>query len=253
MITQVGPSGRVQLRAANRRGALFHYYLVYLLLTGSIMAAAGVCLHALLKSDEKDSRVAWHLQTLLRLERQLRADTGDSQTIALTDGKLLCRSEHDTDVSWAIDRNIITRTRGLRPETSDPGDPDDPGDSADRFVFTFGTRIAFEPRDGARIAVRIAELSAHAPILDSSVRRNREPPPDDGRETGSAISRDTAPRDTPPGTLEPFEVEIVLFGASAPPSPEPVPQEPVPQEPGAAVSVTPEDVPQEDVPKGATP
>ena len=175
MIRLAGPDGRGMVSAArrrshlcgsrrgSRRGAIFHYYMVYVLLTGSIMAAAGACLHAVLRSDATDSRQAWHLQSLLRLERQLRMDTGSAESIELTDGELWCRSEHHGDIRWKVRQNIILRSLTVRSDGEAPqraaDDPDAPGESADRFVFAFGPRIRFQPRDGAQLVLRIDEPS----------------------------------------------------------------------------------------------
>ena len=52
-----------------RRGTIFHYYMIYLFLTGVLMTSAGLCLHTILKADQVDSKVAIYLKTLTRLDQ----------------------------------------------------------------------------------------------------------------------------------------------------------------------------------------
>lgn len=75
----------------HRRGALFHYYLVYVMMSGTVMASAGLCLHAIFKSGHADEMVMLQLNTLARMERALRQDVANaSQVVTGAPGQLLC-------------------------------------------------------------------------------------------------------------------------------------------------------------------
>ena len=77
--------GLVSLRRRNRRGAIFHYYLMYLLLTSILLSTAGFCLHMILDADQVDERISRHLRTLLRFDRRLREDSDLARGCSLTD------------------------------------------------------------------------------------------------------------------------------------------------------------------------
>ncbi len=189
MITmhRTGTETAKSLRA--RTGSMFHYYLVYLLLTSSIMSTVGLCLHTILKSDHSDTQAAWQVRTLHRLEQQLRFDneqavgvqlehsseppgpaTGEipanGGAVLLPDdagGQLVFQVANESEsnqseqIVWTIRRNVIERERVV-PEAKR---------ERDKFVFSPGSDIQFAVTDNRRLYVRIVEPLPHFPVQDS--------------------------------------------------------------------------------------
>lgn len=73
----------------SRSGSLFHYYLVYLMLSGTTLAACGLFLHILLKSDYSHDQNSRQMQTLMRMEKLLRSDAADAVRTNVQDGQLV--------------------------------------------------------------------------------------------------------------------------------------------------------------------
>ncbi len=168
---------------SSRRGVMFHYYMVYLLLSGSVMACCGVCLHALLKADSHDLRQSAHLKTLLRMERQLRADARNATSLKVDAGELefvihdsADSSVHESPsaenisvlprtVRWTARDHRVTREvlQKLQPEESESVEQPEalpsrtPIASSDRFVFIKGTNVQLLSRGGSGAAVRFSE------------------------------------------------------------------------------------------------
>lgn len=131
----------------NRRGVVFHYYMTYLLLSSMLMASSGVCIHAVLKADAVDSRIARNLQTLVRLEQQLRDDSEQQATATCQPQELILqRSEQTTRIIWTLEDNVARRTVMQA----------DAAESFDRFVFTRGTQLQFL-RQGPRVLFSLHE------------------------------------------------------------------------------------------------
>ena len=104
--------------ACRRRGSLFNYYLVYLLLTGSVMAAVGVSMHAVLKSDQNDSVMALQLLSLRNMEQDFRRDVENAVSTQFMDGALVCvmpdqnsaqTENSETTAVWTTDSAVVRR------------------------------------------------------------------------------------------------------------------------------------------------
>lgn len=174
---------RSQPLVSSRRGVMFHYYMVYLLLSGSVMACCGVCLHALLKADAHDLRQSAHLKTLLRMERQLRDDVENARSLRVDAGALefviqdsddSSANESSSDetgevqprvVRWNARDHRITREviQELQPQQSESGTQSEtmpseaPAMSSDHFIFLKGTNVQFRSRGESGAAVRFSE------------------------------------------------------------------------------------------------
>ncbi|MEQ9409684.1 MAG: hypothetical protein RIK87_18255 [Fuerstiella sp.] len=120
-------------RSNGRRGSLFHYYMMYLFLSAVLLTTAGLCLHTVLKADRLDADVSQHLKTLLRLDRQLRADAAAAEQLAVEPLTLTMTGTSAT-VRWSVDRNIVLRHQM----------DGDKQHSSERFVFRRGTELLFQ-------------------------------------------------------------------------------------------------------------
>lgn len=202
-----------------RRGALFNYYMVYLMMTAAVMAAAGICLHSLLRADQADSVIGWHLQSLLRMERQLRQDAANSGAMTVVDGNLICQVNPSEvaeagagdgtgvakTITWSTTRHTVTR--------------EDPATSRkELFHFNVGSRVQFLPpaedSPASLVTVRLEEQSPHAPVADSRARSGQS------LEVKTAPVSDGDSANLPAETAvdlqtEPFAVEIQLRPGSS--------------------------------------
>ena len=131
-----------------RKGTIFHYYMVYLFLSGVLMTSAGLCLHAILKADQVDSRVAIYLKTLTRFDHVLRTDVINHKGFVVQPTTLILRADDSDAVRWSIDRNVVLK------ESVDKDQPT----SSDRFVFPNGTQLAFR-EDGPLVVCSIQEAA----------------------------------------------------------------------------------------------
>ncbi len=126
-----------------RRGTLFHYYLMYLFLSGVLLTTAGICIHAILKADRLDAQESLHLKTLLRLDRVLREDASNSQLAAMEVTSLELTTAAATQVMWKVEGNMVQRETLSGTERT----------SVDRFVFRKGTEFQFRRSDNRRRVV----------------------------------------------------------------------------------------------------
>ncbi len=153
LATVVLPPGRLK----KRRGTLFNYYLVYLMMTGSIMAAAGLCMHATLRSDQADTASAWQLQALRNLERMFRQDIDEAESVVLNDGQLICsirkRREHEigATVVWTGEGAVVRRIASAQ----------DSETQRQRFVFAEGAIADFRLEENGQVVVQIQERTNH--------------------------------------------------------------------------------------------
>lgn len=138
-----------QRNTAHRRGAIFHYYMMYLFLSAVLMSSAGLCLHAILKADQADARVAIYLKTLARFDDAFRTDVSDHTVDAIQPGLLTLNTEAGDAVRWAIQDNIV-KQESLEDATVT---------ASNRFVFPNGTKLTFA-EDGAFIVCRLQEASS---------------------------------------------------------------------------------------------
>lgn len=89
-------------------------------MTGTVMASAGLCLHAVFKSGHADEMVMLQLNTLSRMERAMRQDTANARkVITRAGGQLVCSIQSSADdavseaaeqIVWLADDNRMIRT-----------------------------------------------------------------------------------------------------------------------------------------------
>jgi len=163
---RLNPTAACQPSSRHRRGAVFHYYMMYLLLSSVLLTTAGMSIHAVLKADRVDSTMARDLQTLLRLDGQLRNDTREVSDCECTAETLTIPAVNGTSdgaskTRWTIAENVVKR------ETID----DDTVQSSDRFVLTRGTQIQF-----ARTEQQVTLTIADPPMVGGDGKNNPSGP-----------------------------------------------------------------------------
>lgn len=151
-----------------RRGALFHYYLIYLLLTSTLLALAGVCIHSVLKADQRDSELSRQQRTLLRLQQVLRTDATEAANASREDDQLILTFDDESVVQWELDENIVNRTAVANQQLA----------GRERFVFSAGTESKFDFDDARRmLTLRLTDppyvrtSGSQPPNADASPRR----------------------------------------------------------------------------------
>lgn len=155
-----------QCRQPHRRGAIFHYYMTYLLLSGMLMAGSGLCIHAVLRADAVDSRIARNLQTLVRLEQLLRHDSQQSDLVACKPLQMTLNAPQQAfRIVWTIEDNVVRRSEEVDGQVH----------RFERFVLMRGTRLelihqqqqvllSIHEADSQRTAVADKPVIQHADI-----------------------------------------------------------------------------------------
>ena len=131
-----------------RAGTLFHYYLTYLFLTSVLLTTTGLCLHTVLKADRLDEQASRYLQTLLRMEGDLRADGRDAVDVISTATELTFHLPTAGDtVQWVARDNVLTREK-----SSERGLV-----NSERFVFRKGTSLGFTSENESAVRLRVTD------------------------------------------------------------------------------------------------
>lgn len=143
---------------AKRRGAVFHYYMMYLLLSSMLLSTAGLCIHSILKADNSDARLAASLKSLLRLENGLRQDAAVATNIKnQADSVTLANTVSGRQVVWSAKDNVVRR------EATSGGD----AVGMDRFVFPKGTTFQIAGK-GPKLMLTMREPSAMPTTTDGT-------------------------------------------------------------------------------------
>ena len=176
-----------------RRGAMFHYYMVYLLMTGSVMASAGVCMHTLFQSGYRDEVVRNQIQTIERMERLLRVDAADATDVRSTDANQLSCSISNGEfanplIQWTANGRDLLRVVSNENAIV----------QRERFRFIVGTELSILSTDDGRIVVRISEPMVASRAAERVAEAEKNPP----TSTRSPNQRR-------------FETDIVLFSKTA--------------------------------------
>ncbi len=125
-----------QLHQARRRGGIFGYFMVYLMLAGAVSASAGAMLHIMMKNQSADLRHGESIRQLIRLEHELRSDCRSAQDVGLQDGALQLHSPNEHTVAYTVEDHVVRReTSSVAGELQ----------SLERFEFTKGTTMTFLP------------------------------------------------------------------------------------------------------------
>lgn len=141
-----------------RRGSLFHYYMMYLFLSGVLLTTAGLCIHSILDADRLDEIESAHLNTLLRLERQLRQDTQVASAAVTETGGLTVTLSDKSQAVWKVDQNVVTRETWQQQELH----------SSERFVFRRTTKALFIPPDDSKMISFVLVEPERTPSTDAS-------------------------------------------------------------------------------------
>lgn len=100
------PSQR--LTVCRRRGALFHYYMVYLSLTSMLLVTTGLCFHAIIEADRRDLTESRFIHSLLSAEKQLRQDSSGADSVKMFGNSLQLNTGEEL-IRWAIDDEQLNR------------------------------------------------------------------------------------------------------------------------------------------------
>jgi hypothetical protein len=96
------------LNVRRRRGALFHYYMVYLSLTSMLLVTTGLCFHAIIEADRRDLTESRFLHSLLSAEKHLRQDSSVATSVKIFGNSLQLNTDADL-IRWAIDGEQLNR------------------------------------------------------------------------------------------------------------------------------------------------
>lgn len=173
-------------RDADRRGSLFHYYMVYLALTSMLLLSTGVCLHSLIEADRRDLVESQHLKLLLMTERQLRSDLRSADRVESDDASLVLTSG-DRQIVWNIESPVLRRE--VR--------PGDAVQMREDFRFSRFTQLSFLQGTQNQLLLSITE----PPALGE---------PEKTAEPGSDREEKAGQRPPPGGTLPGRSVQLLL-------------------------------------------
>lgn len=167
----------------HRFGGLFHYYMMYLFLTGLLMTSAGLCLHAIMKADRVDASASQMIKAVIRLNARLRRDASEAKTGRLID-KTAIEFAGGGRLQWKADGTSLQR-EVFEGNTST---------ITERFQFPKTTKIEFLA-DGELLICRVTEPS---PVPDTyEAAKHQEKTIEFVLTAGAAIenSDSTAPGD----------------------------------------------------------
>ena len=136
----------------SRRGSLFHYYMMYLLLTSVLMTSAGLCIHTVLKADRVDAEESRHLNSLLSLEQQIRRDSADANSVEAADDRMTLNSANGHRVEWKVASSTVIREEKDRDTLS----------TSNRFIFRRGTQLSFAAAEKSGVTFRLIEATSKA-------------------------------------------------------------------------------------------
>ena len=175
-----------------RKGAFFHYVLIYMTVAAALMTTAGVCLHSILKADASERRESLFLNSMMRAEHQLRVDSQSSGFVCDSATAIVVQSPEQTNIRWAADQSFLTRseTRG------------DEAVSSDRFIFPAGSQISMQEGPENSVVIRITEPSAFVTYSELA----------NGGSNRSKPAEEATPA-TPAHVAQPNFAEIHLRGA----------------------------------------
>lgn len=143
-------------RVHPRRGALFHYYMMYLFLTSILMTSAGLCIHAILKADRLDAEVSQQLKLLLRLDDQLREDCRAGSVVENTETRLVVDDSLTAGqrMEWVVEDHTLVRTTLKDQQVRNSA----------VFVFRKGSSLSFHAsNEHPEVVLTIEEPSSYEP------------------------------------------------------------------------------------------
>lgn len=118
----------------HRRGAMFAYFMVYLMLAAAMTATAGMLLHQMFKARTADADRGNGIRQLLRIDNQLRSDWADSNQHTVSADTLTLQTMKQTSVEYQIANDRVQRiVRDAAFEI----------EGSDRFQFPIGSQLKF--------------------------------------------------------------------------------------------------------------
>lgn len=140
---------RRRILLQTRRGSLLPVMTVHMTILSVLMGICGLCLHTVLKSDRSERSVILLLNSLGRMEQQLRIDQSKSVVDPLNGSAMTLRSAESTQIHWSINRGVVSREERTGEVVM----------QRERYIFPAGTQIAFVQSQPYRVLVRIEEPS----------------------------------------------------------------------------------------------
>ena len=141
---------RIESRSGTRRGSVFQYYLMYMILSSVLLTTSGLCLHSILTADRKDNQLSQHLKTLLRMDEALREDFLQPEFVSCDADVLVVNTVAGETPRWTIQRHHVRREVLADQDIV----------SSERFTFRKGTTLSFATdRDTQLIRLTLTEPS----------------------------------------------------------------------------------------------
>jgi len=132
-----------------RMGSMLVSMSVNMALIAALSGVCGLCLHTVLKADRSERSTVLLLNSLCRMEQQLRGDLRRAGPVSCTESEMQLQPGQATRIDWSIQRGIVSREESVNAQVS----------HRERYVFPAGTQIRFLQETPQRVLVRIQEPS----------------------------------------------------------------------------------------------
>lgn len=150
----VGQRYAGQQYVSQRSGAMFAYFMVYLMLAGATAATAGMLLHQMFKARTADVDRSNGIRQLLRTDKQLRVDWGEAIQHSLEQNLLTLVTADQLSIAYSIDGDRLQRI--VRSE-------DEAIQASDRFQFPKRSLLQFVNSEGEGTPGIVFRLTSHRP------------------------------------------------------------------------------------------
>lgn len=121
-------------RTQHRQGAMFAYFMVYLMLAGATTATAGMLLHQMFKARTADVDASNGIRQLLRTDRQLRTDWNEAIQHTVDLDSMTLRTADQSTIEYSVKADRLQRI--VRSQ-------DQQIQSSDRFQFPKASQLQF--------------------------------------------------------------------------------------------------------------
>lgn len=118
----------------HRLGAMFAYFMVYLMLAGATTATAGMLLHQMFRARTADEDRGNGIRQLLRIDSQLRTDWSTATQHTVAANSLTLQTADETSIVYSVDGDRVQRiVRSSNAEV----------EGSDRFQFPKRSMLQF--------------------------------------------------------------------------------------------------------------
>lgn len=118
----------------HRQGAMFAYFMVYLMLAGATTATAGMLLHQMFRARTADEDRGNGIRQLLRIDSQLRTDWSTATQHTVAANSLTLQTADETSIVYSVDGDRLQRiVRSSNAEV----------EGSDRFQFPKRSMLQF--------------------------------------------------------------------------------------------------------------